>query len=422
MRKYQKRIADDLLSFKLKTKGAVLIEGPKWCGKTTTAKQASASSLFISDPNNLEQNLFLAKNEPSRLLAGATPRLLDEWQLAPTLWDSVRFEVDQRQKVGQFILTGSAVPADKDKIIHSGIGRISRLRMRPMSLYESGESSGAVSLGDLFQKKPLSTATNAFYRLSDLAFVTCRGGWPAAINMPQTHALAQALDYADATVNDDISRVDGTSRDADKTSRIMRSFARLQGNQASLETIIADVATSESIDISRNTIISYIDALKKLFVIEDGLAWNPNLRSKTAVRSGDTRYFVDPSIATAILGLNPDSLLDNLNLFGFIFETLCVRDLRVYAEALDGSVYHYRDKRGLECDAVIVLRDGSFGLIEIKLGGDDDTIAEAAKNLTALTKDLIKQPTFAMILTGTGRYAYQREDGILVVPLGVLKP
>lgn len=421
MGSYLKRVADDLLRFKLETKGAVLVEGAKWCGKTTTARQAAKSVLYVSDPKNLEQNLLLAKLEPDRLLMGESPRLLDEWQLAPSLWDAVRFEVDQRGRMGQFILTGSAVPADRDKIFHSGVGRITRLRMRPMSLFESGESTGEVSLKSLFGGDDFGAVKNDYYKLEDLGFVACRGGWPGAIGLEGKYALAQAIDYTEATIEDDISRVDNIRRDVEKTRKIMRSYARNQGSQASLETIVTDVTSNESVDISRNTVISYLEALKKLFVIEDGVAWSPNLRSKTAIRTSDTRYFVDPSIATAVLGLNPDSLIRNLNLFGFIFETLCVRDLRVYAEAMDAKIYHYRDKRGLECDAVVVLRDGRYGLVEIKLGGDG-AIAEAAKTLEDFTGDLVNEPEFRMILTGTSQYAYKRDDGILVVPVGCLGP
>lgn len=418
MAQYKPRIIDELLRFKLKSKGAVLIEGAKWCGKTTTAEQAAKSILYFGDPVQKEQNIKLAEIEPIKLLEGDTPRLIDEWQLAPKLWDAVRFEVDQRRNVGQFILTGSSVPADKTEITHSGTGRFAWLKMRPMSLFESGESNGSISLKDLFTGKK-DTAINDFYKLDDLAFATCRGGWPMATLQKGEIALSQAYDYIDATIHDDVSRVDNINRNSLRMEKLLRSYARLQGSQASYETIVNDISSNDDIQIDRDTASSYIEALKKIFVIEDSIAWNPNIRSKVAIRTGNTRYFVDPSIATASLKINPDGLINDLKLFGFIFETMCIRDLRVYAESLGASVYHYRDSRGLECDAVIVMPDESFGLVEIKLGGDD-TIAEGIANLNKLSEDLAKKPTFKMVLTGTSRYTYYEND-VMIVPLGCLK-
>ena len=419
---YKKRIADSILQKKLKAKGAVLIEGPKWCGKTTTAEQISKSILYMANPENKEQNLMLADINPSLLLKGDVPRLIDEWQLAPKLWDAVRFEVDHRKSEGQFILTGSSVPADKNLITHTGTGRISFLLMRPMSLYESLESNGTVSLADLFTSKEVSGVNNL--SLEDIAYLCCRGGWPRSISMEKDIALEQAFDYYDAVVNSDISRIDGIKRESIRVKNLMRSYARNIGSQASIETLRNDMINNDSFSLDGDTVFSYINALKKIFVVEDSPAWNPNLRSKTAIRSSDTRYFIDPSIATASLGISPSDLINDLNTFGLVFENLCVRDLRVYAESMNGSLYHYRDSSSLECDAVIHLRNGDYGLIEIKLGGDM-LIEEGASNLIKLKDKLdttkMKKPSFLMILTATGNYAYKRKDDIYVVPIGCLK-
>ena len=390
---YKKRIADQILADKLEASGAVLIEGPKFCGKTTLAKQQAGSVLSM-------------------------PRLIDEWQIAPQFWDAVRNEVDRREDDGQFILTGSAVPPKpkKDKegnviqeeqIHHTGTGRISRLKLRTMTLWESEDSTGMVSLGELF-KNPESVDGESHIDLDRLAYLTCRGGWPKAVlKKSDKAALAQAFDYFDSVVNSDIKRVDDVDRDEE------------------LGTILADIKNNGDEQMSENTVYSYIKALREIFVIEDSIAWNPNLRSKTAIRTSDTRYFVDPSIATAALGLGPNDLINDLNTFGLIFETLAVRDLRVYAESLDGKVYHYRDKNNLECDAVVHLRNGSYGLIEVKLGGYE-LIKEGAESLKALSDKIdttkMKKPSFLMVLTGVGDYAYKRpEDGVLVVPIGCLK-
>lgn len=420
---YKQRIADRLLASKLASKGAVLVEGPKWCGKTTTAEQHAGSILYMDNPATLQSNLQMAEIDPSLLLTGASPRLLDEWQLAPKLWDSVRFEVDHRHDVGQFILTGSAVPIDEKDMHHSGTGRFSWLTMRPMSLFESGESNGAVSLGQLFESPDKIAAVNAL-TIEDIAFLICRGGWPFATMLQGDAALAQAFDYVDAVIKKDISRVDGVRRSATTTRLLLRSYARNQGSQASIATIVADMATNTDGGISDKTATAYIEALRKIFVIEDSEAWNPNLRSKTAVRTANTRYFVDPSIGTAVLGLGPQDLLKDLNTMGLFFEALCVRDLRVFAEALSGQVYHFRDKSGLECDAVLHLRNGSYGLIEVKLGGDK-LIEDGAQNLLTLSTKIdttkMSAPSFLMILTATGNFAYRRPDGVYVVPIGCLK-
>ncbi len=422
MKNYRKRIADEILFKKLEGKGAVLIEGPKWCGKTTTAEQLANSILYMDDPERIKQNISLSELNPKLLLTGQAPRLIDEWQIAPKLWDAIRFEVDHRGELGQFILTGSAVPADTKEITHSGTGRFSWLTMRPMSLFESGDSTGDVSLGALFKSGEVEGFSNITF--DHLAFLTCRGGWPMAIDMRDEIALNQAIDYYDAVIHYDINRADGIDKDIEKVKKLMRSLGRNQGGQVSNTALANDVSGFNETKISDETVASYISALSKIFVVEDMPAWNPNLRSKSAIRTSNTRYFVDPSIATASLGLGPSDLINDLNTFGFIFETLCVRDLRVYADALDGQVYHYRDKDGQECDAVVHLRNGKYGLIEIKLGGDR-LIEEGVKSLKAMEAkidtDKMQKPSFLMVLTGTGDYAYKRKDGICVVPIGCLK-
>ncbi len=423
MTKYKMRIVDEILKKRLLGKGAVLIEGPKWCGKTTTAEQVAESILYMADPENEKQNLTMAEISPGRLLKGETPRLIDEWQIAPKLWDAVRFEVDHREEFGQFILTGSAVPASYEHIHHTGTGRFSWLPMRPMSLYESLNSSGEVSLKELFEGPEHIDGENTI-DLSRLAFLICRGGWPRTADLEGEIALEQAFDYYDAVVKSDISRADGISRNPERVKRLMRSYARNQGAQTTNMQICADIAVNEAETFDADTVYSYISALKKIFVVEEMEAWNPNLRSKTAIRTSNTRYFVDPSIATAALGLGPQDLVEDLNTFGLLFETMCVRDLRVFADALNGNVYHFRDKTDLECDAVVHLRNGAYGLIEIKLGGDR-LIEEGAKNLKKLRDRIdttkMKQPSFLMILVGVGQYAYRRQDGVYVVPIGCLK-
>lgn len=437
MNGYKNRVADRLLAEKLEAFGAVLIEGPKYCGKTTLATQQARSILSMADTDTLGQNLALARTNISRLLAGETPRLIDEWQIAPQFWDAVRNEVDKRNEDGQFMLTGSAVPPkpkkdengniiEEENIHHTGTGRISRLRLRTMSLWESEDSTGDVSLEELFIN-PDTVDGVSNIDLDRLAYLTCRGGWPKAVlKKSEKAALAQAFDYYDSVVSNDIKRVDDIDRDEELTKRIMRSYARNQGTQATVGTILADIKSNGDERMSDSTVYSYIKALKEIFVIEDSIAWNPNLRSKTAIRTSDTRYFIDPSIATAALGMGPIDLINDMATFGFIFETLAIRDLRVYADALDGKVYHYRDKNNLECDAVIHLRNGSYGLVEVKIGGTEP-IREGAESLKTLSSKIdstrMKTPSFMMVLTGIGNFAYKRpEDGVLVVPIGCLKP
>ncbi|MBR7023390.1 MAG: ATP-binding protein [Bacteroidales bacterium] len=424
---YKKRILDKILERKLMGCGAVLMEGPKWCGKTTTCEQQAKSVLYMSDPEHKSQYLRLANINIKKLLEGDTPRLIDEWQVAPKFWDAIRFDVDHREGDGLYMLTGSSVPpeASKDEMVHSGTGRIARLTMRPMSLYESGESNGEVSLGALFNGETDGLYSENRLDLSRIAYLICRGGWPKATLQSEDIALDRAFEYFDAVANVDASRVDGVQRDPDRVKRLMRSYARQQGTQTALAVIRADMLANDSSTLDEDTVNSYIKALKKIFVIEDMQAWNPNLRSKTAIRTSDTRYYVDPSVATAALGLGPQDLINDLETMGLFFETLCVRDLRVYADALDGKVYHYRDKSGLECDAVLHLRNGKYGLVEIKLGGDD-LISAGAETLKELAVKIdttkMKSPSFLMVLTGTGDFAYRREeDGVLVVPIGCLK-
>ena len=423
MKAYLPRIADKLLEERLDAKGAILIEGPKWCGKTKTAKQKANSFISMDRPDMTRQDQQMAELSHNTLLEGETPRLIDEWQITPNLWNAVRYEVDNRDEFGQFILTGSAVPSEFDDSMHTGTGRISRLLMRPMSLFESKDSSGEVSIKDLFEGKNISAVDET--SLEKMAFLICRGGWPKAIGLDEKPALFQAIDYFGAVVSTDISRVDSTKRDKEKAKRLLKSYARHVGTQSSLETIRQDMLVNQSDTFDQVTLYSYLDALRKIFVIEDSPAWNPNLRSKASIRTTDTRYFSDPSIATASLGIGPKDLLDDLKTMGFLFENLCVRDLRIYTDYLDGTVYHYRDKHGLECDAVIHLRNGAYGLIEIKLGGDK-LIDEGAETLKKLaykidTKNMSK-PSFMMVLCAKAPFAYKRNDGVYVIPITALRP
>ena len=417
---YLPSVSDELLKLKIESKGAVLIEGAKWCGKTTSALQFAKSVLFMQQPENKAQNILMADISPKTLLAGQNPRLIDEWQVAPKQWDAVRFEVDQRRAFGQFILTGSATPPDWSLVSHTGTGRIARLIMRPMSLLESKESSGEISLKDLFSgNKELVGRSDI--DASQLAFLACRGGWPMSVKLTGLSALLQARDYVDSVAESELSLADNTRRDEYRLRQFLRSYARLVGSQASASQIQKDI--SANTEVSDKTVYEYQRVLKGIFVIEDTPAWNPNLRSKTAIRSTDTRYFVDPSIGAASLGLGPEDLLADLNTFGFIFENLCIRDLRIYAEALDGSVFHYRDSNNLECDAVIHLRNGKYGLVEIKLGGDkliEEGVATLKKLESKLDTDRMNKPSFLMVLTGVGDYAFRRPDGVYVVPIGSL--
>lgn len=419
--KYLSRIADKILADRLESSGAVLIEGPKWCGKTRTATEISKSQLYMQDPDKTLSYMKAADTKPSLLLKGETPRLLDEWQMAPVLWDAVRFMVDQRGKTGQFILTGSAVPQD-NVVQHTGTGRISRIMMRPMSLFESNESNGTISLSELFNGK---TDIEAFSDLTieQIAFAIVRGGWPASVEDTKKSALRRAVDYVEAVINADVSRVDNIEKNPVRVRALLRSLARNISTIATIKTIHDDIAMSDTDEsISEKTISQYLNALNRIFVTENLPAWNPALRSKTAIRTSPKRQFVDPSIATAIMRLTPERLLDDFNYFGFLFESLCDRDLRIYTEAIDGEVFHYRDSSGLESDAVIALNDGRWAAVEIKLGSKE--IEDAAKHLIELKNKVntqkMMEPSFLMILTGT-EIAYRRDDGVLVVPLGCLR-
>lgn len=427
MEGYRHRIMDGLLAKKLQAKGAVVIEGPKWCGKTTTAEEIAASKVLLARTDMKEQFKSLLEIDTDAALSGETPMLIDEWQTVPKLWDAVRYTIDHRRKMGQFILTGSAVPDKEAEMAreHSGTGRFAWLTMRPMTLFESGESNGSVSLTALFSAPGKILEKNSL-SLQDIAFLICRGGWPMSVGLPEEAALEQAFDYYDAVTKEDVTKADGVKRASERVQRLMRAYARHQGTQASIATLREDLKNNDTAILNDDTIASYLEVLRKIFVVEDMPAWNPNLRSKTAIRTADTRYFVDPSIATAALGLGPDDLMNDLNTMGFFFETMCVRDLRVFAEALNGKVYHYRDKSGLECDAVVHLRNGQYGLIEIKLGGQS-LINDGVATLNALAGRIdtsrMKAPAFLMVLTATGEFAYRRpEDGVYVVPIGCLRP
>jgi predicted AAA+ superfamily ATPase len=418
--KYLPRIADAKLALSLEAMGAVLIEGPKWCGKTSTAEQIAKSALYMQDPDTFDENMLKAKTKPSLLLEGETPRLLDEWQVAPVLWNAVRFAVDKRQKTGQFILTGSVVPARTDDM-HSGTGRISRMKMRTMSLYESGESSGEISLESIFDGK-----TEMFGKskvtLEQIAFILTRGGWPASVNESnEVLALKKASDYYEAIVNEDISRVDNVEKSPGRVRSLMRSLSRNISSEASTTTILKDMHANDE-SLSQVTIDQYINALRMLFVIDDLPAWSPSLRSKTAIRTTAKRHFSDPSIASAALGATRERLFNDFCTFGLLFEALCIRDLRIYADSLDGDVYHYRDAKGIEVDAVIQIRDGRWGAVEVKMGAGD--IVTAAKNLINFKANIdtakMQEPSFLMVLTAT-ESAFQMENGVWVVPLGCLK-
>ena len=423
MPNYKQRIVDRLLERKVLGKGAVLIEGPKWCGKTTTAKQLAKSFLDLGDSAVLRQSSSLMEISPQTLLKGDTPRLIDEWQALPPIWDSIRSEVDRRGVPSQFILTGSSVLPEADETIHSGTGRFATVKMRPMSLYESGESTGVVSLKELFEGKSLEVQQNDL-GIEDIAYLTCRGGWPWATLVSQKVALDQAFDYVDSVMKNDIQRVDKVKRSAERTKLLLRSYARNISQQVSCATIRKDMLSNDASTLDEDTVADYIKALKKLFVIEDLAAWNPNIRSKAAIRTSDTRHFVDPSIGTAVLGLGPKDLINDLKSFGFFFEDMVVRDLRVYADALDGELYHYRDSNGLECDTVLHRRNGSYALLEVKLGGEQN-IEDGAANMLSLAHnidtDKMPAPSFMAVIVGVGQYAYQRKDGVFVIPIGCLK-
>ena len=424
VKEYKKRVADRLLADSLEVAGAVLVQGPKWCGKTTTCEQIARSKVMLGNPITFQNSQAMAQINISGLLSGDTPRLFDEWQTIPELWDAIRYEVDQRSECGQFILTGSAVPVESQKIHHSGVGRFVRLRMRPMSLWESGDSTGTVSLKKLFEEPLPDYFGQNTLELRDIAYLLSRGGWPDTLGKAERFALMTATSYVDAIAESDLSRMDATLRNPRRIRLLLRSLGRLQGTQAPISTIHKDMLSNDDSSLSEKTISSYLTALENVFIVEDMPAWSTNLRSKTAIRTSNNRYYVDPSIAVAALGVSPDKLMEDVNTLGLLFETMAVRDLRVYADAIDAKVYHYRDKDGLECDAVIERRDGSYGLIEIKLGGES-AIHEAQTSLNKLQNKIdttkVGEPVFRMVLTAVGTYALKLQDGTLVVPIGCLK-
>jgi len=419
---YKQRIMDRVLEYRLSSKGAVLITGPKWCGKTTTAKRHAGSFLNMQDPISKQQYLALAKINPLELLKGGTPRLIDEWQISPNIWDAVRQEVDRRGEFGQFILTGSSVPAKMDASSHSGIGRIVAVKMRPMSLFESSESNGEISLSDLFNNPKYGKTSESNLSIEDLAFLVCRGGWPLAALSKGNIALQQAIDYHEAIISQDIRMVDDVKRSPIKAASLLKSYARHISTRTATTSLLSDVNQGEQATIfSIETLNDYLEAFKKLFVIEELESWNPNFRSKATARVSPTRHFVDPSIATSALNMSPQDLINDIKTFGLLFESLCIRDLRVYSDVLKGKVYHYRDNTNLEIDAIIHLDNGKWGAIEVKLG--DYEIPKAVNNLQKL-KDKINtekmnEPSFLMVLTGT-KYAYKDESGVWIVPIGCL--
>lgn len=422
---YRARLVDRILKKYLKGMGGVLIEGPKGCGKTTTGEQVAKSTLYLGCEQTREETLERLGYNPAGVLAGASPKLIDEWQLIPQLWDDVRFEVDHRQKPGQFVLTGSALPADRSEVLHTGTGRVARVKMRTMSLLESGDSNGSVGLEALFEGEHNMVGENPL-TIDQIAFLICRGGWPKTLNQDADTALLMSNRYFDAIVNTEVSRLDDVKRSPQK----VRQFLKIYAENLRLQTPITDIRlqllkNKKIKSFNERTCYSYAEALQKIFVIEEMAAWNPNLRSKTAIRTSDTRYFTDPAIGAAALRIGPQDLLNDPKTFGFLFENLCVRDLRVYADILDGDVFHYRDKNGLECDAVLHRRDGTYGLIEIKLGGQY-AIDHGAETLHALAEKIntkqMAQPAFLMVLVGVGECAYKRRDGVWVVPIGCLKP
>jgi len=419
-KKYLSRLCDTELQLALKSAGAVLIEGAKWCGKTSTANNAAKSVVYMQDPDNTQSYQVMADTKPSLLLKGNNPRLIDEWQVAPVLWDAVRFEVDKRAERGLFILTGSAVPPE-NVTAHTGTGRISRMIMRPMSLFESLESNGLISIGALFNGKQKETDAISDLTIEKIAFLICRGGWPASIRQERETALRMARDYIEAIIHQDISRVDNIEKNPERVRLLLRSLARNISTVANYQTIKQDIEATD-ISISDKTISTYINALRRIFVVEDINAWSPSLRSKTAIRTSEKRHFVDPSLATAVMRINPEGVLADFEYFGFLFESLCTRDIRIYAQANDADVFHYRDKTGLEADLIIRQRNGKWAAIEIKLGNKQ--IEEAAQNLLALSakidEEKMGKDAFLMIVTG-GQYAYQRNDGIWVVPIGCLR-
>ncbi len=418
---YLPRLFDETLEFSLRSKGAVLVVGPKWCGKTRTCSRHARTIIEMLPADTRKQNVLFAKNAPSLFLSqGPKPILIDEWQIISFIWDSIKTEVDKNDEFGQFILTGSVTDRiaydseeKEEQERHTGNGRITIKKLRTMSLFESGDSNGAVSLsklGDGVFEQAISNAS-----IEDYAFWICRGGWPLAIGEKEDVALQQAVDYYDVLCKEDMFSLRDIKfqKNTDVAEKVIRSYARNIGTSCASSLIANDVG------IDKETLNKFEEALQRLYILDNVRAWSTNLRSRTAIRTKDVRYFVDPSIATAALGLTPSSLFKDMNYFGFLFESLAIRDLKIYSESINAKLYHYRDKRGLEADAVLVYKNGAFALIEIKLG-DDEAIDEAAKNLLKLQEDLIQKPLYLMVITKS-RYAYKRDDGVYVVPLATLR-
>ena len=420
---YYQRLIEEAIDRKLKSSGAVLVAGPKFCGKTTTCMLYQKSFVKL----NTKQAISMARMDPKGVLVGEKPRLIDEWQKAPDIWNQVKDDLDFNYEFGKYILTGSSTPADKTEIHHSGAGRIAPLMMRPMSLWESKESKGAVSLKDLFEgKKDYPWDMNTEFTLDDVAFLLCRGGWPVSVLAPREIALEVTKNYYSGLfVFEDSENERFRNKKPEVLRMILRSFARNISTEAAVSTILADIRQSNERTMDVKTYDDYMEALKDLYIIEDMEAWNPNIRSKTSIRSTPTRHFIDTSIACRSLGVSPDDLKRDLNSFGLFFEDFAVRDLRIYAETLGGTVKHYRDNAGLECDAVVHLEDGRWAGIEIKLGGDD-LINEGAASLKTLRNKIVEKsdeqaPSFLLVLTAIGG-AYQREDGVFVAPINLLRP
>jgi predicted AAA+ superfamily ATPase len=416
---YLPRVIDPVIKSYIKTFEAVLIEGPKWCGKTTSAMKVTKTHIKLQDPRRSRDFLKIAETEPINLLEGPTPLLLDEWQMAPILWDTVRAEVDERGKTGQFVLTGSSVPPSTDQM-HTGTGRIARLMMRPMSLLESNESTGQVSLKNLFDSKKIPNSPESKLSIKDLGFAICRGGWPSALKVDRDHSHLIARDYLNSVCEADISRMDGVEKKPSRVKAVLRSYARNISTLATNKTILDDVRAND-VGIAESTLYSYLNALSRLFIIDDVKAWSPAIRSKSVIRASNKKSLVDPSLAAAALGITYQNMFDDMQTFGLMFESLCMRDLRVYAQALGGQVFYYHDRYGLECDAVICLDDGRYGLVEIKLGEKEvDLAAEHLLKIRQLTLEAgMNPPKILMILTG-GKRCYHRKDGIIVVPIGCL--
>ena len=418
-KKYFQRLIDFKVEKYLETFGAVLIEGPKWCGKTTTASMHAKSILKMQDPRQMRNNLLIAETAPDLLLEGDKPRLIDEWQIAPSLWDSVRVAVDDSGEAGQYLLTGSSVPP-AESTMHTGTGRIARLMMRPMSLFESLESTGSISLRQLFEEHEL-VGVRSNLTIKDIAFLVCRGGWPQSIGKDIESSLLIAEQYVKSIYENEIQRIDGMQKDPKRVQTFLRSYAR-NVQTLTKNTVLLDDMNANDISLTEATFYNYLNALQRLYIIEETPAWAPSIRSKTAIRTSNKKGFIDPSIAAAALGLSPDILLRDFETFGFLFEALCFRDLRIYADQIGGDIYHYRDAYGLECDAVIRMKNGDYALVEIKLGGkaEEQAAVSLSKLETLLISNNHARPSFKMILTG-GEYAYTRKDGIHVVPIGCLK-